>query len=285
MNKSNNLNLPLAIYNAARNDAYRRGNSDITVTQLISPPQLVELSRRHDADITVDCSDMLYALMGTAMHHILDRAQDKASVMKEHRLYLKVNDWLVSGQFDRLDTATGELGDYKFASVWEAIYGLKPEREAQLNLLAHLCRRNNFTVNKLQVIYLFRDWSKTKALQGGDYPQHQIAVIEVPMWPEDQAAAYLTERVQAHQNARNGLALPQCSNAERWAKPTVYAVMKTGRKSAVKLHDNEAAAQTHAKAEAGGYVQIRPGENTRCASYCQAAQFCPQFEALKEAQA
>ena len=37
----------------------------------------------------------------------------------------------------------------------------------------------------------------------------------------------------------------KCSEAERWARPAKYAVMKKGRKRAVKLHDDELEALGH----------------------------------------
>ena len=54
--------------------------------------------------------------------------------------------------------------------------------------------------------------------------------------------------------------------------------MKEGRKSAVKLHDNERDAAEQVRDSGKGYSVVkRPGEAVRCASYCSVAHGCPHF--------
>jgi len=70
---------------------------------------------------------------------------------------------------------------------------------------------------------------------------------------------------------------------ECWAKPPVYAVMKKGRKSAVKLYENQEAANTHATREGKNFwVDYRPPVANRCESYCPCANWCKQFKQTKE---
>ena len=57
MKFTNKLGFPQAIADAVKNDPYSPGDSDITATQLISPPQQVAL-RKHCKDVIVeDVSD------------------------------------------------------------------------------------------------------------------------------------------------------------------------------------------------------------------------------------
>jgi len=284
MQYTNELNLPEAIASAVRFDDYDSGESDITVTQLIAPPQVVQLSRQHNEDIVEDVSDRLWMLMGKAMHAILERAQDSAIV--EQRLFTTCMGWNVSGQFDRLHVESETLQDYKFSSVWEYIHGVKPERIAQLNLLALLAREHGHKISRLEVVYLFRDWSRAEANRNADYPRHQIMAVPVPLWKGTDTRIYMTERVVEHQQAAKGNVTP-CTDEDRWAKPTKYAVMKTGRKSALRVLDSHVDAEAWRNALNGAqlkgtYIDERPGENTRCEYYCSAAQFCPQFKMLKE---
>ncbi len=79
--------------------------------------------------------------------------------------------------------------------------------------------------------------------------------------------------------AAAGATLPECTPAERWAKPTIYAVRKPGRKTALRVLDTETAARELAAATPNGYVEIRPGESVRCADYCAVAEFCAQRRA------
>lgn len=59
----------------------------------------------------------------------------------------------------------------------------------------------------------------------------------------------------------------------------MFAVRVPGRKSAVKLYPEPAAAAEHAATLKQGYVEHRPGEPVRCTGYCPVAGWCPQRQA------
>lgn len=282
MQLTNELGLPEPIAKAVANDPYSRGKSDITVTQLIDPPRKVELERRHMDEITEDVADRIWSLMGQSIHTILERAE--STMLTERRLYTEVEGWTVGGAFDRAALISGEgfrakLTDYKMASVYEVINGVKPERAQQLNLLAELARRNGYQIDGIEAIFILRDWSKTKAARERDFPQRQVYIAPLDLWAPEIASAFLTERMHLHQRARDAETLPECTDDERWKKPDVYAVMKEGRKSAVKLHADKPSADAHAeKAGKGHYVEHRPSEATRCKHYCTARPFCTQAD-------
>lgn len=103
-------------------------------------------------------------------------------------------------------------------------------------------------------------------------------MIEVPLWSETEGWDYMQARIQLHKAAQGDTPPPRCSPEERWATPTTYAVMKTGRQSALKVCDSEAAAQDWmANHNKGEWVEQRPGQNKRCESYCGFGKqgFCP----------
>lgn len=287
MRLTNNAGLPAPLVEAIANDSYTRGDADISVTSLISPPRQVALLRAHGDELEEDASDRVFSLLGQAIHTIMERASNTG--LAEERLYADVGGWRISGQIDRLDGTT--IGDFKTASVNELAYGVKAERELQLNCYAHLARLNGYTVERVEAIFILRDWSKVRAAKDPSYPQKQVAIVELPLWSHEKAQAYIEQRVFVHQLARSIYereqpqqdGLPDCSAEERWAKPDVYAVMKTGRKSAVKLCDWEAEAQAYVN-EWGAdkhYIQHRPGESLRCTFYCGAAAVCEQFKAMQ----
>lgn len=68
---TNKLGLPDTIVKACSYDSHKVAG-DLSVTQLIDSPRVRILKRKHDYE--EDVSDMLFALMGTALHHILERA-------------------------------------------------------------------------------------------------------------------------------------------------------------------------------------------------------------------
>lgn len=282
MQYTNDLNLPQPIADAIINDPYSSGDADISITSLISPPQKVALEKLYQDQITRDVSDEIYALMGKSIHNILEQAD--TSAIKEQRLYIKESGWTISGQFDRLCMINKSLQDYKMASVYEYINGVKQERYEQLNCYAEMIRQNypeDQWPEKLEVIYIFRDWSKRKAQFDKNYPKHQVAVIEIEMWDSDATQWFIKEHVAEHQMAREAEGSPRaCRDSERWKEPTKYALMKMGRKRAIKLYTNAEEAE-EARAKDTGldlYIETRHGEATRCLHYCNASPFCNQFK-------
>lgn len=67
-------NLPETILEAVKFDTHR-SPGDISVTQIIDAPQIRILKKMHKVD--EDVSERVWALMGTAIHHILERANMK----------------------------------------------------------------------------------------------------------------------------------------------------------------------------------------------------------------
>lgn len=276
MKLTNRLGLPQPIVDAVANDSYDKGGSAISVTGLLKPPRIVALELTHINDIEEDASDRIWSLLGQVIHGILERA-DRTGIA-ERRLSVKIEGWEVSGGMDRYEN--GLLQDYKFVTVWKFKDGGVPDDyEKQLNCYAEILRQNGHPVTKLQIVGILRDWSKMEAGRDPSYPQSQIVVRDVPLWPAEIAQKFMRERVILHQQAR--VTLPLCSSEDRWAKPDTFAVIKQGAKRATRVYENEDEAVEHAKQDSALYVQKRPGENTRCRNYCAVARFCSQIKALE----
>jgi hypothetical protein len=274
MKLTNKLDLPQAIVDAVRNDGYDRGNADISVTGLLRPPRLTVLEREHASEIEEDVSDRIWSLFGQSIHTILERANRKG--VAERRLSMEVAGWVVSGGMD-LYEENGTLSDYKTTTVWKLIKGDMVEWEKQLNMYAVILRHHGHEVQKLQVVAILRDWSKGEAERDPYYPQAQVVNIDIKLWEPEAARIFMQNRVVLHQQAK--LNLPECSPEDRWARPNVWAVMKEGRKTAVKLYDNEDAARAHVGFDKQLKVVLRPGASVRCQSYCRVSRFCAQYQA------
>jgi hypothetical protein len=282
MKITNNYGLPGAIVEAIKNDDYTPGEKvDMSVTGLIAPPRQRALMKLHRSELVEDASDRIWALVGQAVHSILERAEPSAIV--EKRLYMDIDGWKISGQFDRMTLRQKTLQDFKMMSVWEVMNGLKPERVEQLNILLQLAVENGFNdISNLEVVAIFRDWSKSKAKYDKNFPQAQVKRINVEVWPEEKRIAFIRERIAKHKAA--SVDLPQCSQEERWATPDKFAVMKKGRKTALRLLDSEAEAIAYMedKDVKDGYIVHRKGESRRCADYCAVSQFCEQWKREQE---
>jgi hypothetical protein len=277
MKITNNSNLPQAIVDAVMNDSYSKGEAHISVTGLLRPPRLAVLEKCHEEALVEDASDRIWSLLGQSIHTILERANRTA--VAERRLFMNVEGWIVSGSMD-LYEENGRLLDYKITSVWKLIKGDMEEWENQLNLYSVILRHHGHKVEKLQVVTILRDWSKREAERDFNYPQSQVVNIDIPVWPEEAAMKFMRERIILHKQAE--VRLPECSPEDRWAQKDVWAVMKPGRKSAVKLHYTEESAESHAKSEKGLFVVYRQGQSVRCKSYCRVAQFCTQYQDEKK---
>jgi hypothetical protein len=277
MKLTNRLNLPEPIVNAVANDGYTRGGSDISVTQLLTPPRIVALRRQHEEEISEDVSDRIWSLLGQSIHTILERAN--ATGIAERRLEIEIEGWKVSGGMD-LVCKDGILSDYKVTTAYKFKDGKAPlDFEQQLNCYAAILRANGETVQGLQIVGILRDWSKLEAARDPNFPQSQVVIISIPMWPEEIAKRFLRDRVVLHQQAR--LSLPLCSTEDRWAKPDTFAVKKQGAARASRVYPTEDEAIAHAKQDSALFVEKRAGENTRCKHYCPVSRFCQQFAALE----
>jgi len=268
MKITNVANLPAAIVSAIQNDPYEAGDCDSTVTRLIQPSRKVALERQHKDEISEDVADRIWALLGQLGHSILERA---GIGIVEHRFTAPCRGWKIGGKADVVDG--NKILDWKFTSVWSCKDGVKSEWVEQLNLLAYLAAKNGFAITSLEVTAIYRDWSKLEARRSPDYPRHQVHVFDVPLWPLEKAESWINERVQAHQAAQAG-ELPECTPAERWEKPEMFALMKTGRQRAVRLYDNRQDAEKAAEGNDALRIEHRPGEQVRCQSYCAARPFC-----------
>ena len=106
---TNKQNLPEALYQAIKNDPYKKG-SDYSASELPGPPQIRVLKQRYDKDIKIDVADLIYPLIGNNSHYILERAGVKNS-LQEERLFCEVDGCSISGKLDFFEDMI--LWDYK----------------------------------------------------------------------------------------------------------------------------------------------------------------------------
>lgn len=295
MKITNRFGLPEAFMSFARKDKYSAGKADISVTTLIDAPRVNILKQQKRDEIEVDVVDMIWPLLGTAVHHILDSAEVRGNITTEERLFAEFRGWTVSGQIDHQEEHEGRvyISDYKVTSVWSVIYG-KVEWETQLNCYGHLVRlAKGREVGGLRIVAVLRDWQRREAERNPDYPKAPVVQVDIPLWDAAKAQAYIEERVHLHQDAQmiwdTREAVVECSDEERWTKPTTWAVVKKGNKRAAKVCDTEQEAKnwiaTIAPPVGVKYeIQKRQGGRTRCENYCSVSGFCTQW-AMEQMQA
>lgn len=284
-----NDGLPEPIFLAIANDRYDSGKADYTPSSLNAPVHQRKLERENYDDLQETASSRVWALLGSAVHYMIELAGEKAkNYVCERRYYgtvdTKFGDFVIGAQIDIVDTVAKAIYDMKCTSVWGAVKDPKEEWVSQLNV-GRWCyfKETGILLDSLHIVGIWRDWQKSKAGQG-DYPSSQVGDITLPVWTLEETEKWIVERVEAHEAARNVdvSLVPVCSPSERWEKESKWAAWKKGLKRATKICDTKAEAMKVASTLDGGFIQERKGESTRCMSYCSVAHLCSFGKNLSE---
>ena len=281
---SNRLNLPAAFVNAV---SVRRHNEPgcFSATTLNKGCKEIILSDRHFDEIEVDAADSVWAVWGTAVHALLESQPDNN--FHEESFKVPVSNSFVTGQVDSYDMENGVINDWKTASVWKVQFNDFKDWRAQGLTYAWLLQQSGLEFKKCRFVALLKDHSKTKAKNDSSYPQSPVFIYEFDVTPEDMAETcdrILNKvlEIEAAYELEDDFIEP-CSDDERWADGEKWAVMKNGRKTAIKLFDNEADADAMA-GEMGNayYVEHRPAISRKCLDYCNCKEFCSFYKTMNK---
>lgn len=285
MRITNRHNLPETFVNILRRPSYTKGGSNISVTELINSPRIVQLKRLNEEHLEEDVADRIWAIFGTAIHAVLEHGKDHNHLVEE-RLHAVLDGWSISGAIDLqiIEDDGIHVSDYKTVSVW-SVMNEKIEWEQQLNIYAWLVETvKKKPVTGLSIIAIIRDWSRRESTFKESYPNAPIKEIKIPIWEYEIRTEFIRSRIREHSAAllaaESQEELPLCTPAQMWEKPTSWAIKKIGGSRAKKVLYSEIEAEMEfARAGKGHEVEVRPGERTRCANYCQVSKFCSQYEA------
>lgn len=282
MQITNTLNLPAAFVHAVSTERHNAPHC-YSATTLNKGAKEIVLTDRHYDEITVDASEQIWAVWGTAVHALLESEKDDN--FHEERFKVAVGNSYVTGQVDSYDMERGIINDWKTASVWKVQFADFADWRAQGLTYAWLLTKSGLEVKKCRFVALLKDHSKTKAKHDASYPQIPVFVYEFDVTAEDLAAteariiAKVTEIENAYKLGDDDI--EPCTLEERWADGEKYAVMKNGRKTAVKLFDNQQDAEAYA-GELGNshYVEHRPAVSRKCEDYCSCCDFCNFYKSM-----
>jgi hypothetical protein len=285
---TNKHNVPAPLVTLASREYYSKGASQYSVTELMSPPRVRRLREQYDHAIEQDVSDMLWSMLGSALHVVMERGQTPGFITEE-RLFYEVDGVTISGAIDlQEETPFGIIiTDYKFTSAW-AVMQQKQEWVEQLNIYRFLVEKvKGKKVVGLRICALVRDFSRHETKEG--YPKAPIEMVDIDVWSLEKTEAYIRDRLALHRLSKVdrdlGDELAPCSNEERWTSETVYAVKREGRKTAIRVLKNEEEAKEMAEKEKG-YVETRFGEPRRCTgNFCGVAEWCKQYQDERKANA
>lgn len=280
MKVTNNLHLPEAFVNAVSVERHNKPGS-YSATTLNKGVKEIILQERHWEQFTTDAADNVWAVFGTAVHAILEKNGD--GNFHEEKFDIGVSNSRVTGVVDSYDMERGIINDWKTASVYKVMKGDFADWRKQGLTYAWLLKQNGLDVRRCRFIALLKDHSKSKAKFDATYPQSPVFVYEFEVTPEEleQTGERITQKVIAIEAAEKmgDDDIAPCSAEERWADPEKFAVMKNGRKTAVRVFDTQADADACA-GELGNshYVEHRPAISRKCGDYCLCKDFCNFYQ-------
>lgn len=266
----------------AANDHKQEGK--YSVSELLNPPRLEQLRKRHETKVVKDVSENLWALFGTSVHGVIQRYGQSTDIIEQH-MVIDVDGIKVSGTPDHYNIDLRILNDWKVTSIWTYLKGGREEWEQALNIYAYMISKKfNAYPKRLFNQLILRDWSRKDAQFKPGYPKVPFVSLEQKLWEPEITEQFIVERVQLHEAASKTAdeELPECTEDDRWQRRPVWAVHRQGMKRAVKLFDEESEAEQMVKGKPALHVMYRPGEAIRCESYCQVKRFCSQYIKSKE---
>jgi hypothetical protein len=273
---TNKLNLPAGLVKAVGTEKHN-GPGCLSATTLLQGTKRIILSDRHWAELEDDVSDRIWAVFGQAVHSLLESEGEHD--FTEQEMSYQAGSVTVTGRIDNYNMKTGTVWDYKTASVNKVKFNDFSDWYAQGMIYAWLLTRNNFPVERCCFIALLKDHSKTEAERDRQYPQSPVYVYGFPVTRTGlfKIGGFIREKIRAYELYREQPddAIPPCSSEERWERAAKFAVMKEGRKTAVKLFaDAEGAEKLAASLGAKHFVEHRAGESIKCRHYCLCRSFC-----------
>lgn len=288
MKITNTLSLPAPFVSLAESDEYPVAPNEYRVTSLLKGVRETILERRHGTEITRDVSDMVWLLFGTAVHGILEHHQESGSQLKEERIKVPFEEYVLSGKFDLYDDDTKIVTDYKTASVWKIIFGDFTDWRRQTLIYCYMLRRIGFDAQGGDIVAFLKDHSKRDAKIKAGYPQFPVQTVKFRFTDADFAECEDWLRTKFAEvraaEALDDADLPICTPNERFNSGDKFAVMKKGRKTALRVLDSMKDAERWKANNGGDSIETRLGEDKKCADYCAACEFCNYYLKRRAAQ-
>jgi hypothetical protein len=266
MQYTNKFNLPKPVVLLITTDLYNKKRDaelkaycsrnllDVTrvkhysASDLIKPPRMRVLVKRHWATLITDVSTHIYRVLGQAIHYFLREAAihgelEREGWKAEERMFAHFivdgQTIVISGEPDIVDPA-GKISDYKVCAVWSWMKEAKREWVEQTNIYAFLRYIQGLQTSGLEICYILRDFKVSETVQEG-YPQAGAQMEDVILWSLERQKDFIMSRIKVHLASEDGFDedLPECTAEEMWEKPDCWAVKRDGNKVASKVFSSK----------------------------------------------
>ncbi|MBO7715973.1 MAG: hypothetical protein J6S85_20580 [Methanobrevibacter sp.] len=283
MKVTNVLGLPQAFVDAVSVERHNEKGCYSATTILHGACETI-LQERHYDEIEVDASDSIWAVFGSAVHSIFEK--QNTGTEKEAFYSFPVSRSKVTGRVDSYDPQTQTLHDFKTASVWKIQFADFDDWYKQGMIYAWLMKKNGVEVKRCEFIALLKDHSKSKAKVDPNYPQLPTYIYRFDVTEKalEEIEKFIFDKVAELEKAEllADEELTPCSKEERWATEDKWAIMKAGRKTALKVCNTKEEAESLMETMGGTDIEFRQGESKKCSDYCTVCQFCPFYKKMIE---
>lgn len=279
MKFTNKLNLPEPFINYYNKDTHEIVENKYSVTELLAPVREILLKRKYYNRIEVDVADIIPAMFGSAVHHILEVNTEKTDdTLPEEKITCEIDGCVISGRCDLINLKELTIEDYKTCSVNKVIKEDFEDWWKQGLIYAYIYfKSKGIIIRKIKFYAIMKDWSKVRV--SGNYPKSAVYVYEYNI--QDSDYDFIEKWLKNKLNIINSGILPECTESERWYTGTKYAVYKkVADKKASIVCDTETEAHNYIrnKCDGAGLIDIRKGESLKCKYYCDVCKFCSQYK-------
>lgn len=286
MRITNKMHLPDALVERVETERHnRKGN--VSATTLLKGTKEIILTDRHWNELEDDVSNRIWALFGTAVHALLEK--DGETTFAEEFLSVEYPQFgkRVTGRLDCYDMETGTVYDYKNVSVNKILRNDFADWRRQGMIYAWLLRKNGLEANRICFIALLKDHSKFKARFDRTYPQSPTVCVEWKVTDKDieETERFIEAKLKGIVEAEKMTddEIEPCTSSERWQTESKFAVMREGRKTAIKLFDDKESAEKYIptiEKQGGLYIEERKAECRKCLDYCLVNHLCSFYKSL-----
>ena len=207
---TNNYGLPESLVRAVQNNDYNKGDADFSATELLKPPQINRLFHEHEQDISEDVADVIYRVLGSGIHEVLEKAYEGTEGVLEERLFATIDDVTISGAVDLREFH--KIMDYKVTATYTIIRAEHESWEQQLNIYDWLAWKNDHVVNELEVIAILRDWKKSQRFKA-NYPDQGVITLPIEQWDHDRQEEFIRRMIKEQQEDPPRY----CTSEETWS--------------------------------------------------------------------
>ena len=279
--------IPTSIWNIYTREYKILPEKKIRVTELIGSPLKRKLLRENYENVTRRITNLHYQIMGIMIHalfeikefeevvddmrkaemegndeYLLLLAKKLVNLKKRKNMSISFGDWEILGEFDLFEDEI--IYDFKVTSEFVINYQKFEKYEKQLQVYRYMLEKiEGIKVKAIKNVFFIRDFSPLRSKL-----ESPLVIVEYPIWEDSKVEEFIKQRLELHENH------PVCSDEDMMMRVN-YIV--GGRK----FTDEQKAKEYAFKKKKQIIKEFTP---IGCLYFCEVADFCPQWQALKNLQ-